>query len=52
VNRRSFVLMVSVIVLVEVARTGLVKLWAHKAYLTTTPDSLSHKVADVAVCLT
>ncbi len=52
VNRRTFELIIVTVVLVEVARVSLLKLWAHKAFVTTSPDSLSHKVAEVGVLLT
>lgn len=31
---------------------GLVRLWARKTFLSTTPNSLSHKTADVVTIIT
>jgi hypothetical protein len=51
-TRNGFVLMVFTIVLVDVARTGIVRLWAHKALATTTPGSPANTAAEVLEIIT
>jgi hypothetical protein len=51
-TRRMFELVVVTVVLVEVVRTGIGKVWAHKALITTRPGSASHSAAEVGVIIT
>lgn len=50
-NRRAFEVTVITVVLLQPV-LGMVRLWARKTFLTTPPDSVSHKVADVATIYT